>query len=129
MICEYGFKHQSLRLNGDECDYVYSTLTSEGRHTNNPNHILVLFREEISAEIDKKTGSVNTKEIIKSYSITPTALYNYIDYIEIVEARKAANEAKQQASMAIQLSAYSLIIAVLLGLFGVFLTIIQIITN
>ena len=63
MICEYGFKHQSfslsalfndLRLNGDECDYVYSTLTSEGRHTNNPNHILVLFKEEISAEIDKK---------------------------------------------------------------------------
>jgi hypothetical protein len=130
-VTEYGLTHQrfalidiknDLKLNNAEFDYVLHTLTQLSKtFTDSPNHILVgadLVQHKISSNVDWKRST---------YSLLPNAFYNYVDYLEIKEARKQSIEAKNQSNMALQVAVYSLLASILLGLFSVFLSVIQII--
>lgn len=82
-------------------DYIWSSLTSTRPGTDNPNHILVLIKER-TTQYDGRT--VSHPDHGSLFRVTPTALYNYIDYQEIVEARKASKQAFWLAMASIILS-------------------------
>ena len=144
-ISEYGLNHdrftltklyQTLKLSEYEIKYVVNTLISDtSNETSNPNHILVTVDEieyEPESELLKyqNIGMGLTlkqpKQIVSRlpyYSLTPTALFNYIDYLEIVEARKAAQQARTQAETATRLAIASILIGLVLGLGQIFISI------
>jgi hypothetical protein len=134
-ITEYGLTNQSfsisklkhdLQLSDHEADFVLSALCSESQSTNNPNHILCVYERTKTRSSTNEGGGINLHLPYNLYTLTPTAFYNYVDYLEIKEARKVANEAKQQSILALQITVYSIIIATLFGIGGLFFTIIQI---
>lgn len=98
-VCEFGYKNQrftladvqhSLGLSPEDITFVYNVMTSRDSATNNPNHVLIT---------DGVSG--NGKPL---FSITPSALFSYVDHLEIIEARKAAREAKRLSIAAIIIS-------------------------
>jgi len=135
-ITKYGLENQSfsisklkqdLQLTDSEETFVLSALRSPTSHTDNPNHIICVFEITKPESLKKEEGGIILRMPYEKYTLTPTALYNYIDYLEIVEARKVANEAKKQSSIALQITVWSIIISTLFGLAGTILVVIQII--
>jgi hypothetical protein len=116
-VTEYGLKCQrfkltdlkrDLNLSVEDFNFVRDTLTQlNQKYTDNPNHILV------GAELDYfNTTTVNVEK--STYSLLPTAFYNYVDYLEIKQARIQANEAKKQSMIAIRISVAAIIVTVVI---------------
>lgn len=136
-VTEYAIKHNSfelaqliadLKLEQTDSDFVKNSLVSKSSGADNPNHILVVDNTDIMRTVvENDTGGKNYSELRKSYRLLPTAFYNYVDYLEIKEARRQANEAKTQASLALQLTTFTLIISIVLGLGQIFFQIVEMI--
>ncbi len=99
---------RDLNLSVEDFNFVRDTLTQlNQKYTDNPNHILV------GAELDYfNTTTVNVEK--STYSLLPTAFYNYVDYLEIKQARIQANEAKKQSMIAIRISVAAIIVTVVI---------------
>lgn len=98
-IIGFGYKNQrftlkdlqsGLRLSPEDITFVSSSLITLDATNGNPNHLLI---------VDGRTKSGEPL-----YTITPTALFSYIDHLEIVEARKAAKSARVLSWIAIAVS-------------------------
>jgi hypothetical protein len=105
---------EDLSLDKEDTSFVANSLLAHNTDTNNPNHLLTISKQEI---VNQST--------VYYYSLVPTAFYNYVDYLEIKEARKHADEAKKQSMLALQITVYSILIAVILGLAQLLFSVIE----
>lgn len=92
-----------------EASFFYNYYVWNSGSTQNTNHVLLA---------KGRTNDYNNKNDW-TYTVLPTAIFQYIDYLEIVEARKAATEARRLSWIAIWISC-------ILGVFGLVVGLLQI---
>ncbi len=123
-VTEYGMNRQAftlvemkndLDLKLAEYRYIRNRLCSySGSTGDNPNHILGFVHPALDEDLKGHPE-------YDSYSLLPTAIYNYIDYLELQDARKFAIDANKQSMLALRLTIFAIIISILFGLMGMFM--------
>jgi hypothetical protein len=96
-ICEYGYNNKSFTLpklkevlNSDtyESTYIWNSFVQHSANDPDQNRIIHIYSRGFDADSTE-------------YTISPSAMFSYIDHMEVVEARKAAKEAKRLSWIAI----------------------------